>query len=88
MAKKLIALTRMSLRRAPLPSCGHTPEDTRRWDQDCKQEHDPKCGEWHVWEKGRVFTPPPHMQVDLALSRGIAQYAAPRASGTEEVAFG
>lgn len=29
--------------------------------------------EWHVWEKGAVFTPPAHMMVDLALARGIAE---------------
>ncbi len=29
--------------------------------------------EWHVWEKGTVFEPPPHMMVELALKRGIAE---------------
>ena len=29
--------------------------------------------EWHVWEKGIVFEPPPHMKVDLALRRGIVE---------------
>jgi len=30
---------------------------------------------WFVWEKGNVFDPPKHLNVQRALARGIAQYA-------------
>ena len=29
--------------------------------------------DWHVWQKGDVFEPPPHMMVELTLKRGIAE---------------
>ncbi len=32
----------------------------------------PLFEEFHEWPAGTVFTPPPHMKVDLALQRGIA----------------
>ena len=35
----------------------------------------PLWDEWHVWEKGTVFTPPPHMMVDLAIDRKIVEIA-------------
>ena len=28
---------------------------------------------WHEWPAGMVFTPPAHMNVELALQRGIAE---------------
>jgi len=28
---------------------------------------------WHEWPAGTVFTPPAHMNVELALQRGIAE---------------
>jgi len=49
--KRYRALTRMSLRKRP----------------------DPTCENWHEWEVGEVFVPPKHMQVDLALARGIVE---------------
>ncbi len=53
-AKKLRALTIMSLRKSPKLG-------TKLYE------------EWHIWEKGDVFEPPPHMKVALALQRGIAE---------------
>ncbi len=35
----------------------------------------PKYQEWHEWPKGRVFTPPPNLNVTRALERGIAELA-------------
>lgn len=43
---------------------------------DLRKSPDPKSPlfeEWHTWYEGDVFTPPPHMKVDLALKRGIAE---------------
>ncbi len=37
--------------------------------------------DWHVWEAGVVFEPPPHMKVDLAIARGIAEPVRGAASG-------
>ena len=34
---------------------------------------DPKYGDWHEWPAGTVFTPPPHMNVERALQRGIME---------------
>ena len=72
MAKRLKALTDLSLRKAPLPACGHTPE-TLGWDAECEVEHDPLCAQEHNWKRGVVFTPPAHMSVEKALARGIAE---------------
>lgn len=33
----------------------------------------PEYEQWHEWPAGTVFDPPPHMRVDLALARGIAE---------------
>lgn len=35
-------------------------------------EGSPGWDEFYEWPAGTVFTPPPHMKVDLALARGIA----------------
>ena len=53
-AKKLRALTRLSLRKS-------SKQGTRLYE------------EWYVWERGTVFEPPPHMMVELAIKRGIAE---------------
>lgn len=29
--------------------------------------------EWHDWQAGEVFEPPPHMNVERALARGIME---------------
>ena len=39
-----------------------------------RQSPDPKSpqwNEWHEWKAGAVFVPPPHMKVELAVSRGL-----------------
>ena len=33
----------------------------------------PLFEEWFVWQDREVFTPPPHMKVELALQRGIIE---------------
>lgn len=37
---------------------------------------DETCEEWLEWKAGEVFTPPPHMKIDLALKRGIVEEVA------------
>ena len=45
-------------------------------DMSLRQSPDPKSPlyeRWHDWKAGEVFTPPKHMDVKKALSRGIME---------------
>jgi len=49
-------------------------------DLSLRRRPDRTCNDWHEWPEGAVFTPPPHMNVERALERGIIE---PVADGGE-----
>ena len=42
-------------------------------DLSLRKRPDPKCEDWHEWVKGEVFEPPPHMNIERCLERGIIE---------------
>lgn len=54
---------------------GHSGQLRALSDMSLRKRPDRRCNDWHNWKKGTVFTPPPHMDVERAIARGIAEPA-------------